>query len=200
MSLPWEPPGLPYMLLEYPCFFWGSPSHSALEIWFVELPPPVGYKLFSLYLKNDFFSIFKSLIILTFWVECEVLILTEEFFPNLFLTCPEKIVLYSSTVCWGTAKYQPCWCQEWEMNDAAPDLKKLACMMPTKSFQLCLTLCGPMDCSPPGLPCTLPGDFPNPGIEPESLNLLNWQAGSLPLVPPGKPQEAYILSTMLQLK
>ena len=51
-----------------------------------------------------------------------------------------------------------------------------------------------------GLPCAPPGDFPDPGIEPESLNLLCWQAGSLPLVPPGKPQEAYILSTMLKLK
>ena len=36
------------------------------------------------------------------------------------------------------------------MNGAAPDLKKLACMMPAKSLQLCLTLCDPMDCSPPG--------------------------------------------------
>ena len=32
-----------------------------------------------------------------------------------------------------------------------------------------------------------PGDLPNPGIEPESLCLLQWQVGSLPLAPPGKP-------------
>ena len=38
-----------------------------------------------------------------------------------------------------------------------------------------------------GLPCPPPGDLPNPGIEPESLSLLHWQAGSLPLVPPVKP-------------
>ena len=57
-----------------------------------------------------------------------------------------------------------------------------------------------MDCSPPGfskgfsrqeywsgLPFPAPGDLPNPGIEPESLMSPDWQAGSLPLAPPGKP-------------
>ena len=38
-----------------------------------------------------------------------------------------------------------------------------------------------------GLPCPPPEDLPNPGIEPVSLCLLHWQAGSLPLAPPGKP-------------
>ena len=38
-----------------------------------------------------------------------------------------------------------------------------------------------------GLPCPPPGDLPDPGIEPGSLYLLHWEAGSLPLVPPGKP-------------
>ena len=38
-----------------------------------------------------------------------------------------------------------------------------------------------------GLPCPSAGDLPDTGIEPTSLNLLPWQAGSLPLVPPGKP-------------
>ena len=38
-----------------------------------------------------------------------------------------------------------------------------------------------------GLPCPLPGDLLDPGIEPVSLSLLHWQAGSLPLVPLGKP-------------
>ena len=68
---------------------------------------------------------------------------------------------------------------------------------------LCPTLCNPMDCSPTGssvhgfsrqehqseLSCPPPGDLPNPGIEPTSLCFLHWQAGSLPLVPPGKPTE-----------
>ena len=31
------------------------------------------------------------------------------------------------------------------------------------------------------------GDLPEPGIEPVSLSLLHWQAGSLPPAPPGKP-------------
>ena len=69
------------------------------------------------------------------------------------------------------------------------------------SAQSHLTLCYPRDCSPPGssvrrfsrqeywsgLPLSLPGDLPNPGIEPTSLCLLHWQADSLPLAPPGKP-------------
>ena len=40
-----------------------------------------------------------------------------------------------------------------------------------------------------GLPCLPTGDFPDLGIEPTSLisyGLLYWQAGSLPLAPPGK--------------
>ena len=64
--------------------------------------------------------------------------------------------------------------------------------------QLCLTLCSPMDCSPPDssvhgilqariLPYPPPGDVPNPGIKPHRFRLLRWQAGSLPLAPPGKP-------------
>ena len=35
-----------------------------------------------------------------------------------------------------------------------------------------------------GLPCPSPGGLPDPGIEPKTL--MHWQAGSLPLVPPGK--------------
>ena len=55
--------------------------------------------------------------------------------------------------------------------------------MHAKSLQLCLTLCDPMDCSPPSsnvhgilqarivewVPCPPPGDLPNTGIEPTSL-------------------------------
>ena len=39
-----------------------------------------------------------------------------------------------------------------------------------------------------GLPCSPPGDLPNPGIEPTSLISAAWQMGPLPPVPPGKPQ------------
>ena len=44
-----------------------------------------------------------------------------------------------------------------------------------------------------GLPCPPPGDLCNPGIEPSSL-FWYWQAGSLPLAPPGKLENS-MLST-----
>ena len=64
--------------------------------------------------------------------------------------------------------------------------------------QSCPTLCNPMDCSPPGssdhgilqarilewVAIPLPGNLPNPGIEPGSYAL---QADSLVSEPPGKP-------------
>ena len=71
-----------------------------------------------------------------------------------------------------------------------------------KSLQLCLTLCNPMDCSPPGssvhedspgknngVGChaLLQGIFLTQGFNLGLLHLLHWQGGPLPLVPPGKP-------------
>ena len=64
--------------------------------------------------------------------------------------------------------------------------------------QLCLSICDPMDCSPPGspvhgilqqrklewLPFPSPEDLPDPGINPRSPAL---QADSLLCQPPGKP-------------
>ena len=35
-------------------------------------------------------------------------------------------------------------------------------------------------------------DLPDPGIKARLLCLLHWQAGSLPLAPPGKPSCTYI--------
>ena len=69
--------------------------------------------------------------------------------------------------------------------------------------ELCPTLCDPMDYSPTGssvhgdspgkkywsgLPCPPPGDLPNPGTEPRSLEL---QVDSLPAEPPEKPYLGY---------
>ena len=64
--------------------------------------------------------------------------------------------------------------------------------------QLCVSLCNPMDCSPPGssvhadspgkwsrLPCPLPADLPNTGIKFRSPTL---QADPLPTEAPGKPK------------
>ena len=47
-----------------------------------------------------------------------------------------------------------------------------------------------------GLPCPPPRYLPNPRIEPVSLCLLHWQAGFLPLAPPGLPSE-HILTLMM---
>ena len=41
-----------------------------------------------------------------------------------------------------------------------------------------------------GLPFPSLGNLPDPGIEPVSLGLLQWQADSLPLVPRRKPENA----------
>ena len=75
-------------------------------------------------------------------------------------------------------------------------------------IQSCLSLCNPLDCSPPGtsvhgilqaeywsgLPCLSPGDLPNPGIQSSSPAL---QADSLPPEPPGKPMNTRVGSLSL---
>ena len=40
--------------------------------------------------------------------------------------------------------------------------------------------------------CCPPGDLPDQGSNPHLLHLLHWQAGSLPLAPPGKPNRLSI--------
>ena len=66
-----------------------------------------------------------------------------------------------------------------------------------KSLQSCLTLCGSMDCSPssvhgilqartPDCRALLQGIFPTQRLNLCFLCLLHWQAGPLPLAPPGK--------------
>ena len=69
-----------------------------------------------------------------------------------------------------------------------------------KWLHLCLTPCNPMDGSLPGFTVSSPGKntgvgcqillqgiLPTQGWNSCFLHLLHWQAGSLPLVPPGKP-------------
>ena len=81
------------------------------------------------------------------------------------------------------------------------------CRLILESFRVCvshsvLTLCDPMDCSPPGssvlgiLQATIlewvvmpssRGVFLTWELDPHFLRVLLWQAGFLPLAPPGKP-------------
>ena len=93
------------------------------------------------------------------------------------------------------------------------DPKKTGGLLPGKKvkvlfIQSCLSLCNPLDCSPPGtsvhgilqaeywsgLPCLSPGDLPNPGIQSSSPAL---QADSLPPEPPGKPMNTRVGSLSL---
>ena len=77
--------------------------------------------------------------------------------------------------------------------------KQLFTCAHAKLLQSCLTLCKPMDSSPPGssvhgilqarileCPVLLQGIFPTQRSNPHLLCLPHWQARSLPLVPPGK--------------
>ena len=74
------------------------------------------------------------------------------------------------------------------------------CAVCARSLQSCLSLCNPMDCGPPGsyvhedspgkntgvgFHALLQRIFLTQGLSPRLLRLLPWQAGSLPLVPPG---------------
>ena len=83
-----------------------------------------------------------------------------------------------------------------------------ACLC-AKSLQSCLTLLGPMDCSPPsssvhgdssgkntGVGChaLFQGIFLTKRMNPHLSCVLCWQASSLPLEPPGKP--IYITSSL----
>ena len=52
-----------------------------------------------------------------------------------------------------------------------------------------------------GLSSPSPGDLPDPGTKPASLNVcLHWHAGSLPLAPPGKPLQFNTFELLLCAK
>ena len=84
-----------------------------------------------------------------------------------------------------------------------PGGKRVVCLC-AKLLHSCLTLCDPMDCSPPGssvhgilckntgVSChaLLQGIFPTQGLNPRLLRFLHWQMGSLQLAPPGKPRKS----------
>ena len=73
------------------------------------------------------------------------------------------------------------------------------CAVRAKSLQSRLTLCSPPGSSVHGIlqarilewvaHALLQGIFLTQGLNPHLLHLLHWQAGSLPLLPPGKPSK-----------
>ena len=64
--------------------------------------------------------------------------------------------------------------------------------MRAKLLQLCLSCYDPTDCSPPDFStCSPPGDLLDPGIKSGPLTSPVLEAGSLPLVSPGKPLTLY---------
>ena len=81
------------------------------------------------------------------------------------------------------------------------DFSKWVRGLKVKVAQLCLTLCDPMDCNPPGssvmgfskqeywggLPCPPPGDLPHPGTEPLSLLSPTLAGGFFTTSATGKP-------------
>ena len=91
-----------------------------------------------------------------------------------------------------------------------------ACLC-AKSLQSCPTIRNTMDCSPPGSPVhgilqarilewitiSSSSRSPRPRDGTDFLPLLHWQAGSLPLVPPGEPHHFALFASnphMAQLK
>ena len=92
-------------------------------------------------------------------------------------------------------------CSLWNHEEEGPSAGFLVVYAVTKSLQSCPTLWDPVDCSPPGssvhgiLKARILEWFAMPSSrrssQPRDRNhvscLLHWQAGSLTLVPPGKP-------------
>ena len=107
----------------------------------------------------------------------------------------------------GLKQGEGCYSREiWNIERAEWDEVRKAVQSEFSSVCVCsqshLALCDPMDCSPPGSsPMGLPkqeywsglhffllqGIFPSQGSNMHLLYLLHWQANSLPIVPPGKP-------------
>ena len=94
------------------------------------------------------------------------------------------------------------WYGDVKSRPFAPTHENSACMH-AMSLQSCLTLCDPMDFSPPGssvyghlqavilewvsMPSSRGSSWPRDQTQ-VSLCFLNWQTNSWPLMPPGKPR------------
>ena len=136
--------------------------------------------------------------------------------PNSFMTlvlCPRHVHLLAAHH-WAKANSQCTWNKGWQSFPIKDQMVYFisfaghACVC-AKSLQLCLTLCDPMDCNPPGcsvhgilqtrilewLAMLSLGILPNRGSNPSFIPFPHWQVGSLPLAPPGKPLQAiYMVS------
>ena len=100
----------------------------------------------------------------------------------------------------------PCMCHSWEFcpipSATVPIFPSIRPVPACKVASVMLTVCDPVDWSPfrPLCPWDSPGKntavgchfllqgiFPTQELNPHLLRLPHWQAGSSPLVPPGKP-------------
>ena len=121
---------------------------------------------------------------------------------NLALTI--TIIIFGKRIHYYLHQYRV-WIEEVKLSPGLVEMKVKVLVA-----QSCLTLCNPMDCSPPGssvhrifharmlewVAMPSPGDRPNPGIKPRSPAL---QADSLPAEIPGKPSEEVFSSPTVRL-
>ena len=127
------------------------------------------------------------------------------------------VFLYINTCMFYIQSDSSLWMQRWIRNKGADKFSKVemgilllmnqskrksACIL--KSPQSCPTLHDPMDCSPPDssvpgilqarilerVAISFQGIFLTQGSNLCLLCALHWQAGSLPLAPPGKPRDS----------
>ena len=118
------------------------------------------------------------------------------FFPQLWLNCLINSH-FPGTGDKSLSRKKTMVCSSRTLHDTS-----CACVH-ANSFQSCLTLCNP-GLQPSRLLCPwdspskntgvschalLQGIFLTQGLHPHFLHLLHWQAGSLPLAPPGKPHD-----------
>ena len=124
-----------------------------------------------------------------------------------FPTSTEKSLFFLFQTWWkmccrsGWAAFRVSCSDDTEETDTPDFLRTVWFMLCCLIAQSCPALCNPMDCSPPGsfvhgdppgkhtgVSChfLLQGIFLTQGANLRILCLLEWQAGSLPLVPPGK--------------
>ena len=162
-----------YLFKYFPMLFLSFPSGTS-----------VMWLLVCLMLFQSSLKLSSYLFILLSLSYCTVLISTILSFSSLICSSPSFILLSIPSVVF---LFQLLCCSS-----------LFVCYSDSEVAQLCPTLCGPVNCSPPGssvhgilqiriwsgLPFPSPGDLPDSGIKPSSPAL---QADALTSEPPGKP-------------